>query len=232
MFYLDIFTSKEEKKAYLKHLNRELDRVLDCFEKPKILPLRNYADSNITMQDCCVEFIDFIKLMVDKYSPSFPDRRIPSNGQLQQLVKGEILDYKKLKIIVFDLLEELEEIPRISKQATEAIGTIQKHSELLPNKNLVDNEISQENKKAHYKEPMVSKRVFFSNSKEIKTLQPAENKTEPENTKIIWHGSTSSLRKLFFLLAKENLLKDVSADKKLSFIDKFIVNRAGKKFQL
>jgi len=195
MFNLDIFTSGEEKRAYLTNLIGELDRVIEYFEKPKNFPLRDYADLNIESQDMCVEFCDFIKLMVDKYSPSYSDNRVPSNELLQSLIKTETFEYKKLRAIVSGLLNKVN---------TEA-------------------EIANEERKTNRQ---------TNKSYEIRTAILPQYHSEQNNSKIVWHGNSSSLRKLFFLLSEEKLLQNVSLDMKLDFIEKFIVDKYGQKINI
>jgi len=195
MFNLDMFTSFEEKQAYLGNLICELDRVINCFAKRKIRPLRDYADQNLSNLDSCTEFCNFISLMVDKYSPSYQDKRVPSNELLQSLVKTETFEYKKLKAIVSGLLHKINvEAEIVSK----------------------DKNVQGQTNKTH----------------EIRTAIIPKYYSEKDNSKIVWHGSSSSLRKLFFLLSEENLLHNVSAEKKLGFIEKFIVDKYGQKINI
>jgi len=199
MFTLDVFTSREEKRAYLHHLISELERVITCFELPKPIPLINYADIDSATSNVCVEFSDFIKLMVDKHSPSFPDKRMVSNDQLQSLVKKEVFEYKKLKSIVEGILKKVEAVIDFNERPT------------------VIEDDEERNK---------------SFSHEIRTARLPEHSHAENNSKIIWHGSSASLRKLFNLLSEENLIKDIPLEKKLGFIEKFIVNKDGKKINI
>jgi len=195
MFNLDIFTSAEEKQAYLVNLIRELDRVIACFTKRKMRPLRDYADQNFSNLDSCTEFCNFINLMVDKYSPSYSDKRVPSNELLQSLIKTETFEYKKLKAIVSGLLNKVNTEAEISSK---------------------ENKETEQTNKSH----------------EIRTAIIPKYHSEQDNSKIVWHGNSSSLRKLFFLLSEEKLLQNVSPEMKLGFIEKFIVDKYGQKINI
>lgn len=199
MFTLDVFNSREEKSAYLRHLINELKRVITCFELPKPIQLINYADIDSSTSNVCVEFTDFIKLMVDKYSPSYSDRRMLSNDKLQSLVQKEIFEYKKFKSIVEGILKKVESVIDFNERPT-----------------VIEND----------------EKINKSFSHEIRTARLPEHSSSENNTKIIWHGSSASLRKLFYLLSEENLMKDISLEKKLGFIEKFIVNKYGKKINI
>ena len=195
MFNLDLFTSGEEKQAYLVNLISELDRVIDCFTKRKMRPLRDYADPNFSNPDSCTEFCNFVRLMVNKYSPSYSDTRVPSNELLQSLVKTETFEYKKLRAIVSGLLTKV---------------------------NAED--------EAACREKKIKEQI--NKSHEIRTAIIPKYHSEQNSSKIVWYGNSSSLRKLFSLLSEEKLLQNVSQEIKLSFIEKYIVDKYGQKINI
>ena len=87
----------------------EINRVIECFERPKVVELRKYADPKFDFEDNCPELQEFIGLMIDKYSIDRKDRRVPSNEQLKMLAAKEVLEYKKLLAVIENLSEGLPE---------------------------------------------------------------------------------------------------------------------------
>ena len=95
-FTLEILQTNLEKRNYLENLQKEIERVIKCFELLSSEPLANYAEKKLEDENVCWEFVDFISEMVKEYSQLKRDGTIPSNDLLKALVEEEIIKYKRL----------------------------------------------------------------------------------------------------------------------------------------
>jgi hypothetical protein len=115
LFALDTFKLNDEKLGYLEKINSELDRVIKCFEAPKALPLKMYASDNINIDDSCKELKEYIKKQFEIISTNPYDKRYPGEGELRGLVRSELINYKKLRTIVNDEINNI--IEKIKSEA-------------------------------------------------------------------------------------------------------------------
>lgn len=100
LFTLETFNTYEEKIAYLYKIKIDVNRVIQCFARPKFQALKKYATKNIFAEDGCDELTEFLKKVIGYYnSPLYGDRYI-SDDILKRHLKEEVIQYKNfLKII-------------------------------------------------------------------------------------------------------------------------------------
>lgn len=114
MFSIEMLQSKDEKIQYINYMLSKIRATIQSFEEEKPLNLRMYADDTMHIEDNCPELQQFVKSMIQKYSPQIPDRRVPSNEQLKALVKEEAKEYRKLEQIITFYLHSIERENEIS----------------------------------------------------------------------------------------------------------------------
>jgi len=232
MFLIDVLETNEEKIAYLRQMKKEVTRVIECFSAPKIVSLREYADPLKNLPDNCPEFQEFISLMIDKYSTDRSDSRVPSNRQLKALADRELSEYMKTLTIIDDLIKSLENAPP-EKTINEKLEELTKNPSAVINppdyfeRNAVNldsafNSITQleetDKKIGIEKNPR-------NDGKKTKSLKNSK-------IKIVWHGSSTSLMKLFDLLSEDGLLKKNINGEVKDFVKKYLVNPDGKTIEI
>jgi hypothetical protein len=232
MFLIDVLETADEKAAYLKQMKKEVTRVVDCFSAPKIVSLREYADPLKSLPDNCPEFQEFISLMIDKYSTDRNDSRTPSNRQLKALADRELSEYMHMLTVIDDLIKTYEGAPP-EKTADEEL------KELTRNPNAKDNPPDYFEKNAMSLETAFTSIVQSEETeKEITTekkesgLSDETNHQNGSKIKIVWHGSSTSLMKLFNLLSEDGLLKKNINGEVKEFVKKYLVNPDGKEIAL
>jgi len=255
MFFLDILSTAEEKSAYLTQMSNEIKRVIECFESPKIVDLRQYADPKYDFDDNCPELQEFLSLMIDRYSIDRRDRRVPNNEQLKMLAAKEILEYKKLLVVIESLNDELPEFTpekSLEEELIEYEEEKEKFCEIdLQNYLFEEIEIDLDevyNRMVKPRQEIEELKIQLADetTNEPEIIQPQlelplgePEIDEPEleivsrepylkPPKLIWHGSQSSLRTLFKLLAKESIISTTNPAKLDEFVEKYMVDPGGK----
>ena len=232
MFLLDVLESAEEKVAYLKQMKKEVTRVVDCFSSPKIVSLREYADPLKSLPDNCPEFQEFISLMIDKYSTDRSDSRTLSNRQLKALADRELSEYMQMLTVIDDLIATYESAPP-EKTADEKL------------KELIEKPVTKNNPPDYFEKNAMNLETAFESivqsGKIDEPISVEKDKTSKKDKidlkngskiKIVWHGSSTSLMKLFNLLSEEGLLKDNINGEVKEFVKKYLVNPDGKKIAM
>ncbi|NOX18605.1 MAG: hypothetical protein GXO87_10040 [Chlorobi bacterium] len=231
MFLLEVLETNEEKIAYLKQMKKEVARVIDCFSAPKIVSLREYADPLKNLPDNCPEFQEFISLMIDKHSIDRNDSRVPSNRQLKALADRELSEYMKMLTVIDDSLKTFEKAQTTSENEREELT----EKNILPTDNPPDYfERSAVNLDAAFnaiaQTEELKENVAVDDGLLVKSDRQ-KNKNDAE-IKIVWHGSSTSLMKLFELLSKDGLLnKNINGEVK-DFVKKYLVNPDGKEIAI
>lgn len=99
-FFLDVLQTSAERLAYLKKLRKDVEKIIECFSSYKVVPLRMYAEDNVSLPDGCKELTTFLQNVIRSQSPFPNDRRMPSNEVLKELVKKETIQYEKLLNVI------------------------------------------------------------------------------------------------------------------------------------
>jgi hypothetical protein len=102
LFAIDSFNNFEDKLGYLDKIEKELKRIIACFDTPRSLPLKMYASKNISIGNNCEELKEFIKSQFEIATSNPYDTRYPGEGALRGLVRNELMNYSKLLSIIQD----------------------------------------------------------------------------------------------------------------------------------
>ncbi len=221
-FTLDLLSSPEEKISYLYQIKIEINRVIQCFNKKKLLPLRKYALDNVFLEDGCPELNKFIKEILAYYDSRPNEQRYPNEDILLRHVKKEIKKYERLGEIID------AEIEFFAKRRDQKINI----------------SVNQPNIKVENKQGKVS------NKTEMKIMEELENKREikaerqtaakPHTTirelkeqqkKIVWQGTQSDLIYFFDQLYDMDFMSIKSYDEIFAIISKFFVDKDGEPFR-
>lgn len=115
LFTLDTIKKDEEKLTYLNEIGSQIDKIITSFEAPKLFPLNVYALKDLDIEENCRELHDFISKQFSYSSNSERNshrRKYPGESELKGLLRKEILNYKKLSMIVN---EEINNLSRFTK---------------------------------------------------------------------------------------------------------------------
>ncbi len=130
LFSLEMFDTKEDKLGYLYKLKKELQRIIRCFDSSKTLPLRMYAVDNIQIEGNCDELKNFIRKQFELQNNPW-EKRNPSETKLRAALTKEVVDYKKLTLLIdneIKLIEQRE--PKTQKIPSEPKKTYLKIKEV------------------------------------------------------------------------------------------------------
>jgi hypothetical protein len=133
LFAIDSFYDTEDKIGYLEKIHSELERIVNCFEMPKSLPLKMYASKSINITGACKELRDFIKTQFEMATSNPYDTRYPSEGQLRGLLRVELVNYKKLLSIVEEELHTIN-LSHNKKVNKNSVETETNNSFIVPQK--------------------------------------------------------------------------------------------------
>ena len=127
LFALDTFKLNDEKLSYLEKIQEELNRITDCFESQKSLPLKMYASKNMNISGNCNELREFIKKQFEMLTTNPYDNRYPGEGELRALVGSELMNYKKLLGIVNDEIKDLCKAIKTQNYISEKVKKIEQN---------------------------------------------------------------------------------------------------------
>ena len=108
MFSLEMFDNKSDKLGYLYQTKKELERIIRCFESNKSLPLKMYANEYTMLDGNCPELRDFIKKHYKKLNKNPWDSRQSVEGKLRTLITNELIEYKKIILVIDGEIRLLE----------------------------------------------------------------------------------------------------------------------------
>jgi len=108
LFSLEMFDTKEDKLGYLYKLKKELQRIIRCFDSSKTLPLRMYAVDNIQIEGNCDELKSFIRKQFELQDNPW-EKRNPNETKLRTALTKEVIDYKKLTLLIDNEIKLIEQ---------------------------------------------------------------------------------------------------------------------------
>lgn len=108
LFSLEMFDKKSDKLGFLYQTKKELQRIINCFESSKVLPLKMYAVDSIQIDGNCAELKTFVRKQYSLASKDRWEKRYPTEGQLRTLVTKEVVGYKKIMLIIDGEIKLLE----------------------------------------------------------------------------------------------------------------------------
>lgn len=108
LFSLEMFDKKSDKLGYLYQTKKELQRIINCFESSKVLPLKMYATDSIQIDGNCPELKTFVRKQYSLINKDPWEKRYPTEGQLRTLVTKEVVGYKKIMLIIDGEIKLLE----------------------------------------------------------------------------------------------------------------------------
>ena len=111
LFSLERFTQKKDKLGYLFKMKKEVRRIIKCFESSKTLPLKMYAVDNIQIEGNCAELKTFIRDQIKLANKNSWEKRIPDEGKLRTLITKEVIQYKKVVILIDGEIKLIENRP-------------------------------------------------------------------------------------------------------------------------
>ena len=222
-FSLDLLPSPEEKISYLYQIKIEINRVIQCFTKKKLLPLRKYALDNVFLEDGCPELNKFMKELLAFYDSRPNEQRYPNEDILLRHVKKEIKKYERLGEIID------AEIQFFAKRRDQKINISINQSNIKAEKN-------KSMKVSHKTETKMMEEL--ENKREIKTERQTVAKPhttirelKEQQKKIVWQGSQTDLIYFFDQLYDMDFMSIKSYDEIFAIISKFFVDKDGQPFR-
>ncbi|MEN8194132.1 MAG: hypothetical protein ABFS12_15015 [Bacteroidota bacterium] len=115
LFSLEMFDDKVDKLGYLYKTKKELQRVIRCFESNKSLPLKMYADDYTQAEGNCLELKDFIRNHYKQLNKNPWDNRQSVESKLRTLVTNEVIEYKKIMLVIDGEIKLIENSTDVKK---------------------------------------------------------------------------------------------------------------------
>lgn len=204
LFTLSTFKTPEEKISYLYTVKVDVNRVIQCFTRPKFQALKKYAKKNIFAEDGCDELSDFLKEVISYYnSPLYGDRYI-SDEILKRHLKEEVIKYKNFLKIIDSELEHW-----ISQRDKKENNKKNKSDGNMEELTKTENELLEKK---------------LSNSESSTSIRELK---ESKQKKITWKGSKEDLIHFFDQLFSQQLLTVKSYDEIFSIVSHYFVNEEG-----
>ena len=98
---LDSYQGKDEKVKYLENIKSDIERIINCFEETKTLPLKTFTSITSEM-DGCEELMNFIKIQFKSKTSNRHDQNDPGEGKIKGLLRTELSNYQKLQAVIED----------------------------------------------------------------------------------------------------------------------------------